>query len=185
MRKDLPKIKKGFSMIELIIVIAVLGVLTAVVLNQSQKMRESSNISRESSNLNMLATAIQSTFNSQGNYTGLNESVIKSTNAFPAAMDGSGDDIDSVWNSGDVSVEAVDYSSGSNAAFSIVYGDVPQTSCVDFVSNNYSTFYFVDVDGTTLHNKEPGQTDVTFNIGTLVTACGGGSGTVEVEFRSR
>lgn len=179
------RLKKGFSMIELIIGIAVIGVLTAVVLNQSQKMRESSNLSRESSSLSLLTTAIQSTFNSQGNYTGLTNEVIKRTNAFPAAMDGSGTgDIDSVWGSGDVTVLPQNYSGATNASFSISYSAVPSTSCVDFVSNNYSTYYQVSVGGTQVWNREPDTTHVDFQIGNLLGSCGT-TGTVVVEYRSR
>lgn len=178
------QIKKGFSMIELIIVIAVLGVLTAVVLNQAQGMRESSNLNRESSNLGMLTTAIQSTFNSQGNYDGVQNNIIKSSTSFPSAMDDglaptpgennngdSNNKIKTVWADAGVDIAPESFNSQANAAFSITYKSIPESSCVDFASQNYSSFFRMDIGTVTIVDKDPATTDPGYQISKVVTEC--------------
>lgn len=165
-------LKKGFSMIELIIVIAILGVLTAVVLQQSQGMRESSNINKESSNLGMITSAVQATFNSQGDYTGLANDIVTRNNAFPANMVGATSaDINSSWAVGGVTIAPVAYNGTADAAFSIAYDSVPDDSCQDFVTRNYPSFYKVDVGATTIKNQESGATQVPATVANIVTAC--------------
>lgn len=192
-------IKKGFSMIELIIVIAVLGVLTAVVLNQAQGMRESSNLNRESSNLGMLTTAIQSTFNSQGSYAGLANDIITSSTSFPTAMEGaSDDDIKTVWSNQGVHVVPAKYNNQNDAGFAIHYVNVPESACMDFVSQNYSSFFRVDVvassnaapasnfnnetgsldsNATVVYSKDPAASK-DYGVATAQNACNGGAKSV-------
>lgn len=181
-------LKKGFSMIELIIVIAVLGVLTAVVLQQAQGMRESSNINKESSNLGMITSAVQATFTSQGDYTGLANDIVTRNNAFPANMvdDGAPANINSSWALAGVDITPTTFNGTADAAFMISYSSVPDSSCQDFVARNYPSFYRVDIGGTQIKHLEPGAAVVEATTPLIVTTCDGYDPTADtIDFYSR
>lgn len=170
------KIKHGFSMIELIIVIAVLGVLTAVVLNQAQGMRESSRLNTESTNLAMLTTTVQSMFNKQLNYNGLtNEIILRSPN-FPDAMRSPVvNAIRTSWDDDAVNVQSLTgadaYKGQDHSSFSITYDFIPHTVCVDFAAANFNGFYRMDINGTIIHNTEPDTPAVQYNVATVLASC--------------
>lgn len=182
------KLKKGFSMIEIIIVIAVIGVLTAVVLSQAQGMRESSNINKETSNLSMLVASTRAAFNSQGYYGSSSgddlTNIVKRNSSFPTTMlNSNGNGLKSTW--GDVTLENESYSGTDLAAFKVTFSSVPASSCYDFVEKNITSFYKVSVDGDDVRDVSPDVTNQKEgNVNDIADACGD-SGTVDVIYYSR
>lgn len=176
-------LKRGFSMIEIIIVIAVIGVLTAVVLNLAKGMRESANINTEISNLSMLVSTSQSVFSSQGDYTGIQNNVITRSASFPTGMMGTNENtIKTSWHNAGVEFAESTYSAGADA-FSITYNTVPHTSCVDFVSKTYKSYFRVQIGGTTVRDISA-STANEGNIAGITGACPS-NGDTTIVFHSR
>lgn len=173
------KIKSGFSLIEFVVVIAIIGVLTAVVINNSAGTRESANISAEKSNINMLTTAIQGMFGTQGTYTGLTNEVMITSNSFPKSMAVVGDatKIKTSWDSDGVQLSSEDYVGSTDAAFSMTYSSVPAKSCVEFVNSVFNNYYKIDVNGTMVRDLE-GSATTTGDVAAFSVACGSANSTI-------
>lgn len=158
------KYKGGFSLIEILIGIAIIGVLTAVVLDFAKGMRESTNISRERSNLNTLVTVATKTYGSQYTFTGIENSMLRSSSNFPAGMAGATiDDIVNVWG-GSVTVLPVDYNGTTEGAFAISYDNIPVSSCQDFLTDSKGPFIGVGIQASSFGASLPDSDATAYNV---------------------
>ena len=96
-----------------------------------------------------VVSAIRDAFSSQGNYTGLQNSVVMKLNAFPDAMQSTGTNIKHPWKSDGVTITSTTVNS-TDDSFRIQFDDVPEKSCNALVSGTYSSFERVNVKGTSI-----------------------------------
>ena len=190
---------KGFSLLELMLVLAAIVVLGAIVFQQYNKFRVSQQASQEAQNLAAAATAIKGLYTS-GNYISLDAGVAANANLFPDDMI-NGTTVTNQFG-GAVTVGPVAATSAlANAAnaftataapsatnvtryFGIQYADVPSAVCVKLATAAAPTFDKVQVGTTIVKNTSPGITTANRRLmdeASVATACTGAA-TVNMVF---
>lgn len=132
----------GFTVIELLIVIAIMIVATIVIVNRVQSARQSATVNSEAGNLSAIVSKTLSSFAGRPNYDKLTTAYLLAQNAFPSQMVNSGV-VTHSWN-GAVTITP----SASKTSFDISYADVPTAACIELVSNVSRTYNEVTIEAT-------------------------------------
>lgn len=142
----------GFGLIELMLSIAIIGVLAIGVVSYFNNVSHANKVKDEVNNLNSLSGAVKNMFNSQGSYTGLTNDVILKSGSFPDRMrvPGSTSQIKHAWLDAGVTVAPDDFLGTTDDSFTITYTGVPERACTDIVSNAFRFFDEADVNGTVI-----------------------------------
>lgn len=172
------RVTKGFGLLEVILVFAIVIGAAAVVFTVFQSAKPSADASNEASNLTTLATNLKSTYGINHDFSGVSNANAILAKAVPAPMV-SGTNIVSQWGAVTVAPVAAD-----KTEYTITYAGVPTDTCAKFVSGVAG--FFPTAIGTTA-----GGTDImangVFASGQPVTACAGASAatTVTVSFTGK
>lgn len=168
--------KKGFSLIEMLLVIGVLAVLLIGAFVVYPRVKNSINISNESKNLTLISAGLINYFESKGgDYSSLSGS---GGNAFanrariiPARMNNGNYDSTEIKNTwgGDVLIGASNFAHtgyGAGRNFFIRYQKVPSEACVGLISEVASLFTNIQIEGIGSPLK-----DNQLDISALTVAC--------------
>lgn len=179
---------KGFSLLELMLVLAAIVVLGAIVFQQYNKFRVGQQATSEAQNLAAAATGVKGLY-TRGDYTSLNAEVAAKAKFFPDSMV-SGSTIQNQWG-GNVllgrmtTTEAVGNGvaitpgtgaptpGSANRFFGISYAAVPSDVCIRLAGAANATFDKIIIDGVQVKNTVPGiATPVLLDEGSVATNCG-------------
>lgn len=172
------KRKQGYSLLETMIGLAVLSIILVAALYMYPKLKSSSNINNEMVNMNTIVTGINSIYNGNSNYSGLNNKVLIQAKIVPTSItaDQTGKLINS-WR-GDIIIKS-EASSGNGTLINITYTDVPRDQCIKFVTAVEKMFNVIRTDtlfsenkGTTTNIIKDTYTNQAFSINTSADACG-------------
>jgi len=181
---------KGFSLLELMLVLAAIVFLGALAINQYNKYRVNQSAAEEAQNLATAAAAVKALY-TRGDFTSLNASVAAKAKFFPDNMvNTAGTAITNQWN-GAVTLgyltnaDAVGTgvaitpgtggpSAGSpNRFFGISYAAVPSDVCIKLAGAAGPTFDKIVINGTIVKNTVPGvATQQLLNEAEVATQCG-------------
>ena len=167
---------RGFTVIELLIVIAIIVTATLVIVNRVGAARQSSQVQSESGNMQAIVATSQSSFAGRADYAGLTNNYLVAQGGFPGNMMNAGVPKNS-WG-GDVTVL------GAGNVATITYTAVPNKVCIELVNNISPSFKTVKVRGATVKDASSADAAIqsTNNLATTVTNCGTTPATVEVTF---
>lgn len=153
------KNKKGFSLIEMLLVIGVLSVLLIAAFVVYPRVQESSKVSQEVKNIAMIKAGVANYFEQQGsNYTSLGEASTKEGNLFanrarliPESMNGGDYNTSALRHSfgGEVWISATTNAHEGYAAgrtLVIRYTDVPSSACIKLVTEASGLFVKINVE---------------------------------------
>ena len=172
------KKRKGYSLLEITIGLAVLSIVLVAVLYMYPKLKSSSNINNEMVNINTIVTGINSIYNGNSNYSGLNNKVLIQAKIIPTSIttDPSGKILNS-W-SGDIIIKS-EMSTGNGTLINITYTDVPRDQCIKFVTAVEKMFSVIRTDtlfsenkGSTTNIVKDTYTNQPFSLTTSADACG-------------
>lgn len=161
---SLQRKNKGFSLIELIIVLGILGGLYLLVSSRSDTADTASNIKEEVENVNELAKTVRNYFGSAGvsGYSGLNNSVIY--NSISRHMQGAGTNIRNAWSASGITVAPT----SGNTQFTITSSSVPENACEMIAAQTYQSFISMTVNGTAITSPPVASTACSGSSNTLV-----------------
>lgn len=182
---------KGFSLLELMLVLAAIVVLGAIVFQQYNKFRIGQQASEEAQNLAAAATAVKSLY-TRGDYSTLSANVAAKAKFFPDNMVAGGTSITNQWNGavllGPVSnadaigattaptitagAATAPVAGNSNRFFGISYAAVPSETCIKLAGAAGATFDKIVINGNVVKNTVPGATQMLLNEATVATNCG-------------
>jgi prepilin-type N-terminal cleavage/methylation domain-containing protein len=151
---------RGFTVIELLIVIAIIVAAVVAIVNRVQSARQSSQVTSEAGNLSAIESKVKSSFSGRPNYAGLSTAVLLAQNGFPAQMVNAGV-VSHVWG-GTVAVAA----GAGNTSMDITYSSVPSAACLELILNVSRTYSEVTVGGTKTKNGA-----AISDLDTTTTAC--------------
>lgn len=189
------KLNKGFSLIELIIVLAVVGVAIAAVFRGIPAIQASRDANSESQNLSNIVASIDGFYASSNSYTGLTTAMAICAKAVPQAMvtaaatctanPPTGGAASNTWG-GTVAIVPVTYGVGAvaNNAFTVTYNSVPSDACIKFAAQAAPNYPRVRINGTAAANtvKDTNSaTPVALNQGAIALNCNGAA-VVPMEF---
>lgn len=184
-------LKKGFSLVEMLLVLGVLAVFLVATFYVYPKVKESAQVSREVKNLNLIKSGLVQYFNHNGNnYSILGTAGKKEGNVFanqakivPPTMRTDASDLTILKNSwgGDVAIASTNYKHeqyeiGRN--FAIWYYEVPSSACVSLATEAGKSFIQMQIAGTAVSSG--GE----LKIDNLVKSCNS-SPTVTIAFIDR
>lgn len=152
----------GFSLIELVLVLTIIGAATIITISAFNTSDDSQQVQEQVNNMNALSGAVRHMFNTQGSYTGLTNTVILRSIAFPEQMrvPNSTTLIKHSWANDGVDVAPINELGTADDAFSITMKAVPDTSCASIAATTFRHFMRVTV----------GSTDIT-NVPQATAAC--------------
>lgn len=161
---SLLKKQKGFSFIELIVVIAIVIGLTIAVLARQVKVQNDSKVQAEIENVTMLATTVRNFFGTSASsgYTGLTNAVVY--NSIPENMKGSGTNIRNSWNNAGITLAAT----GGGSTFTITSTSLPEVACEQVSAQTYASFTRLTANGTTVTSPANAATACNAATNTLV-----------------
>lgn len=145
---------RGFTVIELLIVIAIIVAAVVAVVNRVQSARQSSQVNAEAGNLSAIVSKIESSFSGRPNYAGATTALLLAQGGFPAQMVNAGT-VSHVWG-GTVAVAA----GTGNTSVDITYSAVPSAACIELVSNVSRSYNEITV-GTTRTKNGAAIADLT------------------------
>ncbi|WP_137297140.1 type 4 pilus major pilin [Psychromonas sp. SP041] len=160
----------GFTLMEIIFALTIIGAATILIISSFNNTGNTEDAQEETQNLNALSASIQHMFKTQGDYEGLENSVIMSDVSFPEQMRNSDDDdqnIKSSWYSNGYNVEPLTQDSDDDSFIITMYG-VPEGACTSIVSSTYRHFEEVSVNGSAIDGVASaavacdGDQDITF-----------------------
>lgn len=146
---------KGFTAIELLAVLAVVGIILVVAWPRIKQMFTSGYVTNEIGNVNILKTNIKSLYSATpNNYTGLTDTIMVNAQMIPTNMeDGSTPpNIVSPWGSITLGTAT------SNTQFTITYAGIPAEDCARFASETYAGFQSLIVGSTTITSPSDAST---------------------------
>ena len=171
--------KKGFSLIELLLVLGIIAALAITAFMIYPKVSSSNNAQTESSNINTIKASLASLYSSSPDYTGLTTDVGIKSKIFPDTMVNTAGTaaLNTFKGAVTLGVSKDSPSGADNSAFTITYAAVPAAECVKIVSAVASNFYKVTVGGTAVKdNKGSGTTGaVAVDVAKLTAACAAGN----------
>ena len=130
--------KKGFTMIELIFVIVILGILASVAIPRLAATRDDANIAKALSEVSTLVADIGSYYTSQGNFNG-----VSSNTAHPTAAQ-----IQVMTNVADIST----LTAANSFAYQTPGNDGTLEDCIEFVLTTDGNMTISENNSTTLGN---------------------------------
>lgn len=127
--------KKGFSLIELIVVMSVVGALSFIVLANGLSSRDSQKIASETETLAMGVASVQSIYASAG-YSSVTSAELAGMASFPNSLKNTGKTgLENAWGGGlDIT------GSVSGDRFDIAYTGIPDDVCSEFRIRNLDRF---------------------------------------------
>lgn len=138
--------QRGFSLIELIVVVAILGLAAAAIISRSASTSQSTNIQTESQNLQSIVGKAKSVFAGRPNFNGATTAYMLANGAFPTSMV-NGNNVSHSWNG------AVTVAPGANpTTLDITYAAIPTAACIEFVSSQSRPYVEVTVAGNAVKN---------------------------------
>lgn len=165
MKKHLNKRRKGYSIIEIMVVVAIIGVLVAIALQFVPKLTASTRAKGEIDNINFLVQHIQSVYANQSSYKDLQDnasSVAKvlfiDSGVAPASMISGTSTLVNKFGQSYTFKGANTVSGTSNNAFTIVINGVPKLEC-STILNSFANKAIKMGSGTSVNNIQ----DLTSN----------------------
>lgn len=153
----------GATLLEIMMVLGVVALIVIGALAFFQKTSTANKVQTEIKNLGSMIAGIEQMYSSQGNYNGLTNTVIWSSNFVPDSMKGPATpQLFTQWK-GAVTVTA------TGATFNqmqILLRGIPTTPCMDLVSGVYKQFATTIVGATTITPTSPTA------VSDIATACG-------------
>ena len=146
MRPTNSRKQRGFTLIELAVVVAIIVAAAAGIIARRNAVEQTAKIQTESGNLTAIIGKINSTFAGRTNYSGVSTSLLLAQGAFPTSMvDGS--NVVNLWQ-GLVTVNA----GAGNTSIDITYNDVPTSACIELVANTSRSYNEITVNSTKTKN---------------------------------
>lgn len=184
---------KGFSLLELMLVLAAIVFLGALAINQYNKYRINQSATEEAQNLATAAAAVKALY-TRGDYSTLSPNVAAKAKFFPDNMVVGGATIKNQWD-GDVVLGPVTNTNATNATvpaitagattapsagstnrfFGITYAAVPADVCIKLAGAAGPTFDKIGIAGTLVKNTVPGANPALMNEAEVATRCASGT----------
>lgn len=182
------KNQAGATLLEMVMVVGIIAIISVGAVSYYNTVSNSNKVKDEVNNLNSLSAAIKGMFNTQGNYSGLENKIVLRSGSFPDRMrvsETNFSDIKHSWKNNGVEVDPQTIFGSTDDGFSIVYSDVPTGACYDIVQQAARHYYIKKGGG--VWKESDGQTGRVQTIGDVEGICGAGSttDTVDITFVSR
>jgi prepilin-type N-terminal cleavage/methylation domain-containing protein len=159
----------GFSLIEIVLVLTIIGAATIITISAFNTSDDTNKVHEQITNVNSLSGAVRNMFNTQGNYTSLDNATILKVVSFPEQMKvpGSTSLIKNSWvNDGfDVAPKTI---TSTDDAFTITMKSVPAKACASISAETFRHFITVTVGSNTITKVAEAAAACTSATNTIV-----------------
>lgn len=165
MKKIIKQNKKGFTLTEVLLVLALAATIIILIFMAYPKAKSAISVDRESKNISTILSGVKSMYASTSSFTGLTNNVALKAEIIPNNMiKKSTSVITTVKNSWSGVVVIQSDSTGpsgkAGSSFTITYNTVPTISCSKLVASVASYFYTVSINGVVVKPNN-GVLDIT------------------------
>lgn len=144
------KKQKGFSLIEILVVLAVIAILVGGIVAAVQGLNSDAEVSNEARNINTMSDRVKKMYGSSA-FTGLTTAVAWDGGIFPDALTEAAGASNAggihSWK-GLVTIASATLNGIANGGYAITYATVPGESCLDLVTSVEGRFDEITVAGT-------------------------------------
>ena len=151
----------GFGLLEIIAVSALGAIVAAVGFTVYRQDQQAQQVATSVQSTQALGKAIQSSYSSSADYTGLNQQSALRENLFAPSLLNAAGQPQNVWGG---SIQVAPTSIGTHPAFAITYDQVPQSSCTRLATQAAANFTDVQVNGQTILNSGRPNTAAAINL---------------------
>lgn len=137
--KLIKKFKKGFSLLEIILVLAIAAALVIAALLIYPKVKSHNNILNEVKNIGLIVAAAKELYGGKANYQGLTTVVLAQSGLLPESLLQDGVKIRNSWN-GSITYTAGNGSAGNYTTVQVQSSDIPKDDCFNLVSQLYGAY---------------------------------------------
>jgi type IV pilus assembly protein PilA len=166
MNKILKKIKKqkGFTLLELLAVLIIIAILGTGLYFVLAKVSSSSDAKTEDKNVQLIASALRSTYGNTASYTGLTSSTqqLITSGVFPSSIV-SGTTLANKWG-GTITLASYSVAPGTDNYFDITEANLPRDVCNKMASTTASAFPLVNINGTAFKTATVTNPDPTVSV---------------------
>lgn len=141
----------GYSLLEITMVAGIIIIFSVAAIVGYRLASDSANMNKAVNNLNSLTAGVRNMFATQGDYTGLTNAVILTSNGIPEDMRVTGNttQIKSPWFNDGITVAPANVGGTANDGFTMTFKNVPARACQDLVTKVFRS-YTVKVGSTTV-----------------------------------
>lgn len=166
----LKKAKKGFTLVEILLVVGFIAIATIGIYVVYQKVNEGGQTNTEARNIDTIRAGVKNLWGVNRDYSTLTNAGVIAARIPPNSMTNNGT-ATSMQNSfgGAVTIDPVARNGGNNNAFTITYNNVPAGVCTKLVPTSGAQFDEVTVGGTVVKTYGSNNLDA----GKTATQCGG------------
>lgn len=165
--------QSGFSLLEITMVAGIIILFSVAAIVGYRMASDSANMNKAVNSLNSITAGVRNMFATQGDYVGLTNAVMLTSNSLPEDLRGTGSGtIKSPWLNAGVTLSPANVGGTANDGFNIRFNNVPARACQNFVTQVFKS-YTITV----------GSTPVT-SVATASTACASGT-TQNITFATR
>ena len=157
--------QSGFSLLEITMVAGIIILFSVAAIVGYRMASDSANMNKAITSLNSLTAGVRNMFATQGDYNGLTNAVLLTSNSVPEDMRAgtSTSKIKSPWHDDGIDLKPANVGGTADDGFVIQFKDVPARACQNFVTQVFKS-YTITV----------GSKSIT-NVATASSACSSGT----------
>lgn len=172
------KKQRGMTLLEVIIVLGIMGVISAGVVILAQRAIDNQNVSKLSQALNTIQTAMVQTYRSKQSYPDVLQDAVKAkklTDALVSMGRVTESDLINPFAGAPMLIFTAKDNKAANRGFAIKVSDLSKDQCTSLISNSADLFSFIEVQnrGTAMAADFYVDPDATKSVGVIKSTKGG------------